>query len=377
MHEDFFILLIVVLKQSKKRKYGQSITIKAIKCLQYFAKEFYLDEHCAETLNVLKKFLASEYLSIQLATVECLTNIFNKHWLCPDLDSVDCLNIQHFHIELFDKLNLNQMPRCDDDDDQVVMMDRKENIFATYLQLFSSIIGSCFVLRQRMWFQLIDFCCNQIELNEEKTQKLITKLCNEMFNADPMILLKRDIPYLISRWIQQCYNLSSFPWQLTSSKSNNDFVSDHIECVTLNIILYQSHLLQQLVQTVAAKSLSALLTKSILIKCLAFSINAKHSGSRDRKNHGMKVIETFTHDVPNLEQYLRTDSLQIMEEMLNVMYDRQKFAELFDMNVEYANDENAMNYECFIKSMDYIQVNELTIVIIIHNNDDTNNNTNR
>lgn len=257
MHDDLFRLLYGVLTQSRRRKYGQSITIKAIKCLQYFAQEFYLDEHCVETLIVLKKFLSSECLPIQLATVECLTNIFNKHWLCPDLDSVDCLSIQNFHMELFDKLNLNQMPRCDGE----VTMDLKANIFATYLQLFSSIIGSCFVLRRQMWFQLIVFCGNQIELKVEKTQKLITKLCKEMFNAVPSILLQRDIPYLIGRWIQENHSLSSFPWQLTSSKSKGDFVPEHIECITLNICIYQPNLLQQFVQTMAARSLSELLTK--------------------------------------------------------------------------------------------------------------------
>lgn len=71
----------------------------------------------------------------------------------------------------------------------------------------------------------------------------------------------------------------------------------------------------------------------------------------------MKVIQTLMQEVPHLEQYIRTDSLQIMEEMLNAMCDRIKFAEFFNMNVEYADDENAMDYECFIKSMDYIQVN--------------------
>lgn len=259
MHDDLFKLLVGVCIQSRKRKYGQSITLKAIKCLKYFAQEFYSDEHCVGTLNVLKKFLASEYLSIQLVTVECLTNIFNKQWLCPDLDSVDCLSIQNFHLELFDALNLNQMPRCDGDDG--ITMDRKANVFATYLQLFSSIIGSCFVLRRQMWFQLIDFCRNQIKLKEEKTLKFITKLCTEMFNANPSILLERDIPYLISRWIQESYNLSLFPWQLTSSKSKDDFVPEHIECITLNIILYQSNLLPQLVQTMNTESLSDLLTK--------------------------------------------------------------------------------------------------------------------
>lgn len=68
------------------------------------------------------------------------------------------------------------------------------------------------------------------------------------------------------------------------------------------------------------------------------------------------MIHTLMPEVPDLEQYLRTDSLQIMYEMLNAMCDRLKFAELFDMNVEHANDENAMDYQCFIKSMEYIQV---------------------
>lgn len=262
MHDDLFKLLFVVLTQSRKRKYGQSITIKAIKCLQYFAQEFFLDKDCVGTLNVLNKFLASEYLPIQLATIECLTNIFNKHWLCPDLDSdSDCLSIQNFQMEVFGKLNLNEMPRFDSDDVGIMTMDRKANLQVTYLQLYASIIGCCFVLRRQMWFQLIDFCCNQIELKKDKFLKLTTKLSKEMFNADPSILLERDIDYLLERWIFFGYNLTLFPWQLTSSPSSNDFILEHVECITLNILTYQSHLLQQWIQTMASKSLSELLTK--------------------------------------------------------------------------------------------------------------------
>lgn len=79
------------------------------------------------------------------------------------------------------------------------------------------------------------------------------------------------------------------------------------------------------------------------------------------------MIDTFKTKVPDLEQYIRTDSLQIMQEMLNEMCDPVKFAEVFNMNVEYAIEKTAMDYERFIKCMDYIQVN-VNFICATHNN---------
>lgn len=154
MHDNLINLLSAFLMQVRKKKYGQQIAIKVIKSTQYFAQQFFQDEDCFKILTILSKFLNSEYLLIQLTTVECLTNIFNKDWLCPDPESVDCVFLQDFHTKLLEKLNINQIQLNSDDG-----IDRKTCVLSTRLQLYCSIIGSCFVLRQEMWFKFIAMRC--------------------------------------------------------------------------------------------------------------------------------------------------------------------------------------------------------------------------
>lgn len=178
-------------------------------------------------------------------------------------------------MDLLEKLQINQSPLGDDDS-----IDRKTCVLSTRLQLYCSIIGSCFVLRKQIWFNLIDLCCNQIQLESgefykdhafqlnliiykifpEKVYKIIRKLCSEIFNMEPSTLLEDDIPNLIGRCVQKDYPLILFPWQLTRCQSHTDFLQEYTECITLNIILYKSNLLQDLVQMMGVRSLSDLLT---------------------------------------------------------------------------------------------------------------------
>lgn len=109
----------------------------------------------------MKYFLNSEYLSIQFAAVSCLTNIFNKQWLNFDEDTVKCVEIQNFHKTLIEQLEINELcvnPEYD--------VDRKTCIVATRLQFYCSIIGVCYPLRKQTWFDLIEFCGEQLKLNE-------------------------------------------------------------------------------------------------------------------------------------------------------------------------------------------------------------------
>lgn len=112
---------------------------------------------------LLNKFLQSEYLNIQFATVACMTNIFNKHWLNYDEDEISSAKVQDFHKKLAGELQVHELSI-----EQTADVDRKTCIVATRLQLYCSIIGSCYTLRKQMWFGLIEFCCNQLKLSERK-----------------------------------------------------------------------------------------------------------------------------------------------------------------------------------------------------------------
>lgn len=109
----------------------------------------------------MKYFLKSEYLNIQFAAVSCLTNIFNKQWLNSDEDKVNCINIQNFHKDLIERLEIDELAVKPEYD-----IDRKTCIVATRLQFYCSIIGVCYPLRKQTWFDLIEFCGIELKLNE-------------------------------------------------------------------------------------------------------------------------------------------------------------------------------------------------------------------
>lgn len=105
--------------------------------------------------------LHSKHLNIQLATVKCLTNVFNKRWLRYDETEVSCGKIQEFHVNLANELQINQLSA-----EQECDIDRKTCDVSTQVQLYCSIIGSCYSLRKQMWFGLIEFCYQQLKLSE-------------------------------------------------------------------------------------------------------------------------------------------------------------------------------------------------------------------
>lgn len=106
-------------------------------------------------------FLHSECYNIQLATVSCLTNIFNKKWLNYNEDEVSCLKIQQFHVDLEKNLKIGELTVAQQNDN-----DRKTCIASVRMQIYCSLIGICYPLRKITWFGLIEFCRQQLELNE-------------------------------------------------------------------------------------------------------------------------------------------------------------------------------------------------------------------
>lgn len=127
-------------------------------------------------------FLRSEYYTIQIATVSCLTSIFDKRWLNHNNDEINCLEIQEFHVDLAKSLEINGLSTIDESD-----MDRKACIASTCIQLYCSIIGTCYVLRKEMWFQTVEFCSQKLKLNDGKLSMKQT----DFGNVDVSFLLFR------------------------------------------------------------------------------------------------------------------------------------------------------------------------------------------
>lgn len=76
---------------------------------------------------------------------------------------MSCLKVQKFHEDLEESLEIGRLS-VDKENDS----DRKACIVAVRLQLYCSIIGMCYPLRKKMWFNLIEFCSQQLQLNEGK-----------------------------------------------------------------------------------------------------------------------------------------------------------------------------------------------------------------
>lgn len=222
-------------------------------------------------------FLRSEYYTVQIATVACLTSIFDKSWLSCNENEVNCLIVQEFHMDLADKLEIDELSATDGDD-----IDRKACIASTRLQLYCSIIGRCYALRKEMWFKLVEFCNQKLGLNDGKhfhnqfimmnlncihlfppnsgkTYEIVEKLCVEVFDSSTTVLLADLIPHLIGLWIDRNYLLINFPAKLSGCRAKNEFYLDHADIITLRIIQYKSEYIPELLQIFEVDSLSKIL----------------------------------------------------------------------------------------------------------------------
>lgn len=202
-----------------------------------------------------------------------------------------------------------------------------------------------------------------MRLNGDKVKEIVNKLCMEMFDQTPFTMLENEFPELIMRWIQKDYSLSLIPWQLTECPSSEDFIQEYADCITLNIILFKPSLIPDLVQIRSARSIIDLLRLPVLMKTLAFitSVNVGQRNNKERNALAVNALKILREAKPNVDDHLRSDSLNILKEMLHEMWDREKFAELFGMNVEYVVNENTISYDVFLKSVKFLQVSEASL----------------
>lgn len=105
--------------------------------------------------------LQSDHYNIQLATVSCLTHIFNKKWLHYDENAANCAKIQRFHMDLEERLKINELKINEEND-----IDRNTCISSIRLQFYCSIIGVCYALRKNTLFKLIEFCRQELDLSQ-------------------------------------------------------------------------------------------------------------------------------------------------------------------------------------------------------------------
>lgn len=95
-----------------------------------------------------------------------------------------------------------------------------------------------------------------------------------------------------------------------------------------------------------------------MIKCLAHltSVQVSQSSSREDKAKAVNMLRILRAEKPCIEEYFNSYSLEIIEELLNNMWDAEKFRQYFDSEVEYVTDEHTIDYKVFMKSLEFIQV---------------------
>lgn len=89
--------------------------------------------------------------------------------------------------------------------------------------------------------------------------KMVVQICESTLHTTHIDALKKTIPYLIAKWIQNNYAINSFPWYFTRSESHNDFLLDENECIAVAVLRHAPNLLSEYVQMMQAESLESIL----------------------------------------------------------------------------------------------------------------------
>lgn len=118
----------------------------------------FVQAHCNENdirtaLQHLENFLHFNQLPIQLATVETLTYLFDKEWL-NDNHNDTAHDLKDFYLTLFEKLNISKLQLLETND-----RDTQNRNLCVRLQLYCSIIVKSYLLREKTWYCLAEFCC--------------------------------------------------------------------------------------------------------------------------------------------------------------------------------------------------------------------------
>ncbi|XP_031619505.1 serine/threonine-protein kinase ATM [Contarinia nasturtii] len=360
LHDDLINLLTSFLKQIKSKKYGPRISIKVIQSVQYFAQEFFEAEDCFVIIAFLQRFLQSEYITIQFTAVQCLTNIFNKKCLNYDEERISCVTVQNFHTNLMEKLEIDQLSVEQEND-----RDRKMCIVSTRLQLYCSIIGVCYPLRRQTWFNLIELCGQQLNMDQIKIVEIATKLCKDVFQTTHTTLLADLFPFLIASWIDKNIHMTTFPEKLLNFQTQADFLVEYMDTITLQVLLYKQWYLPDLLEMDSTNnSLLNMLSTNVITECLAYYASIQVSDQD--KTGATNMMKILKEQLPQIAKYFDTHSLEIIEKLLKHMWDEVEFRAYFDTEVEFISDKQTIDYNIFMKSLQFLQRKAFKSSNLIH-----------
>lgn len=91
---------------------------------------------------------------------------------------------------------------------------------------------------------------------------MVTQICDDVFRTNYYDVLKKTIPYLIAKWIGKNYDINLFPWYLTRSSSQNDFLLDENESIAIAVLRNAPNLLPEYVRMMQVESLESILRRN-------------------------------------------------------------------------------------------------------------------
>lgn len=97
-------------------------------------------------------------------------------------------------------------------------------------------------------------------INLAKTHEIVEKLCVEVFNSNTSQMLGDLIPHFIALWIDRDHHLSKFPAKLSNCQSQNEFMIEYMDTITLRIIQNKPEYIPHLLQMFQKESLSDILS---------------------------------------------------------------------------------------------------------------------
>lgn len=234
-----------------------------------------MDQTFFDVFSRLKRFLKSDDIRIQFETVASLTYIFNHKWMSDEVPVGNDSSSTDILQRLYDAVRAS-FPESSSVDD----LDKKSSDLAVRAQFHGSIVASCFCLRKENWFRLFEHCCISMTIRKGKMlaiefrlkeadaekyffsdliMKMVAQICESTLHTTHIDALKKTIPYLIAKWIQNNYAINSFPWYFTRSESHNDFLLDENECIAVAVLRHAPNLLSEYVQMMRAESLESIL----------------------------------------------------------------------------------------------------------------------
>lgn len=172
MTDDMTVVVSSFLAQSRKMKYGPQLTCKLIQTLRFVAKSYPMQlesDSFAPIFRFLGKFLMPQNtLTIQYATIETLSYIFDADWIKNN--DHDMLSLKLFHNDLYHHLEIGKLAETENVVDAAGDVDRSSRTISVHIQLFCAIICKNYILRRESWFLLAELCYRR---DISKRKKLI------------------------------------------------------------------------------------------------------------------------------------------------------------------------------------------------------------